>query len=287
MAITSEQLIARRSKIGSSDAAAIMGLDPYRSSWDVWAEKTGKLKATADFPSEAAEIGTALESGLLKLAERRIGRPVVSGGDTFMHGSGILAANVDGMVERFERGAEIVEAKDTGVAEGWGEAGTDQIPNRVLIQVTVQMACSDSHVAHVVRLLARFGHSLEMFRVAFNPRLAVMILEECQHFWDSHVKADVPPSGVLPSMTTLKEFVRVPAKVVSIPAAIVQDWRAEDAAAKTATKRADAAKAKVLAALGDAERGESEAGNVTYYEQARESYTVAASTFRVARFTTK
>lgn len=31
----------RRTYIGSTDAPAIVGVHPYRTPWDVWADKTG------------------------------------------------------------------------------------------------------------------------------------------------------------------------------------------------------------------------------------------------------
>ena len=40
-----EWLALRKRGIGGSDASAIMGVNPYRSAWSVWADKTGQLPA--------------------------------------------------------------------------------------------------------------------------------------------------------------------------------------------------------------------------------------------------
>ena len=48
----------RRGGLGASDAAAVLGLDPWRGPIEVWLDKTGQLPATS---SEAMELGHALE----------------------------------------------------------------------------------------------------------------------------------------------------------------------------------------------------------------------------------
>ncbi|HRR40229.1 MAG TPA: YqaJ viral recombinase family protein [Syntrophales bacterium] len=73
MPITETQREARRKHLGSSDVAAILGVDPFKNAYDVWLEKTGKVDSS-DISSEAAEIGNALETGILNLAERRLGK---------------------------------------------------------------------------------------------------------------------------------------------------------------------------------------------------------------------
>ena len=52
-------LEARRSAIGGSDAAAIIGLNPYSSPYSVWADKTGRLPDKPD--NEAMRLGRDLE----------------------------------------------------------------------------------------------------------------------------------------------------------------------------------------------------------------------------------
>ncbi len=41
MPITNRQRKLRQDHIGSSDMAAILGVDPWRTAYDVWLEKTG------------------------------------------------------------------------------------------------------------------------------------------------------------------------------------------------------------------------------------------------------
>ena len=49
----------RHQYIGGSDAASVVGLNPYKSAFSLWAEKTGKI---APFEGNlATDVGTFLE----------------------------------------------------------------------------------------------------------------------------------------------------------------------------------------------------------------------------------
>ena len=52
-------LEARRGSLGGSDAAAVLGLNPYASPYSVWAEKTGRVPDKPD--NEAMRLGRDLE----------------------------------------------------------------------------------------------------------------------------------------------------------------------------------------------------------------------------------
>ena len=55
---------ARKGSIGGSDAAAIVGLNPYKSAYALWAEKSGKI--------EPEDIPALLEKG-----DRRLTGPTM------------------------------------------------------------------------------------------------------------------------------------------------------------------------------------------------------------------
>ena len=59
--ITEEQRIARKNGLGGSDIAAICGMNPYKSPYDVWLEKT-RESIMDEPPNMNMQIGNALES---------------------------------------------------------------------------------------------------------------------------------------------------------------------------------------------------------------------------------
>lgn len=54
-------LEARRKSIGGSDAASILGLNPYNSAYSLWCDKTGKIKPEDISDKEAVRLGNDLE----------------------------------------------------------------------------------------------------------------------------------------------------------------------------------------------------------------------------------
>lgn len=243
MTITAKQQADRRKGIGASDVPAIFGADPFKSLFDLWAQKTGRLDA--DEAGEAARIGNALERGILDLAAERIGAKLVAPKSTFTRGA--LRANVDAFVGSAKRGSPIVEAKLTSWPEGWGRDGTGEVPDRVLYQVQAQMLACESREAFVARR-AEFA----LYRVERDDDLIAEIEHRIEHFWRAHVLADVPPDGG-PSAGVAPLLRREAGKRVAIDAALIEDERAKKTALAAAEAAHEEAKARLIGALGDAD----------------------------------
>jgi putative phage-type endonuclease len=77
-------LAERRRGIGSSDAAAILGVNPYKSAYAVWAEKTGLVGPDWEPPSEAALWGNLLEPLIAEQYALRTGRQLKDYGRHFV-----------------------------------------------------------------------------------------------------------------------------------------------------------------------------------------------------------
>lgn len=273
MALTDLQREQRRKHIGSSDAAAIMGLDPWRNAADIWAEKRGLVQAS-DTANEAAEIGLMIESSLLDWAAAQIGAKIRKN-QRRVYTGGVLAANHDALVIGEPVG---VEAKTTGILtpamkrDEWGDEGTDQVPNRVIIQCHHQMIVSDLSRVYVPALIG--GRGRLMFVIERNEALASGLAEKLMAFWREYVETGVsPPTDEfgLPSLATLKALRREPETVATLPDEIMEAWVAAKAEAKRASDAEDEARRALLTALGTAEAGESSAGRITYMPQDRRS----------------
>ena len=71
-------LKGRETTIGASDVPTILGVNPYKSAFTLWAEKTEKLAASE--AGLAARVGLALEGLLTNLYEEEVGRRPVDPG---------------------------------------------------------------------------------------------------------------------------------------------------------------------------------------------------------------
>lgn len=277
--ITPEQREARKQYIGSSDSAAILGIDPWQNRSDVWLSKTGRLPDWEG--NEATEVGSACEGAVLDIFEQRHSVKLVR--HSFL-AEGIFCANLDGAIG-IEPGFEaVVEAKTTGNRGAWGEAGTDEVPDHVLVQVHHQMAVVGCDVAWVPALMPGFK-SLEVvvYRVERNQDLIDQILEAGTQFW-KYVERDIQPVDFHPHIDSLKRMRRIPKSTVEVDEALIAEWLEIKESCIASESNKKEVEARLLAALGDAEAGSCRLGVVTYLEQGRKGYTVEPTKFRVARF---
>jgi putative phage-type endonuclease len=285
--LNAEQLEERRKAIGASDVAAIVGCSPWKSAWDVWADKTGRLEPWSG--NEATKIGNYLEDGVLNYAEAklgklerqlripRVGRPIVATLD---------ALTVDGIP---------VEAKTagmTGPLHGqWGDAMTDQIPEHYLCQVHAQLLCTEAEHAFLFALLS--GRGIVQYMVERSDALCDHLEDQLCQWWDRHIVQGIEPSREQATMDVVKRLRRVPNKVVALNEDC--EWlfltreRLKEEAKDIAERIEETDKLLLLKLQDEADGTYAEEGvlydgrSVTYYEQHRKGYTVEPCSFRVLR----
>lgn len=264
MPITAAQRERRQKHIGSSDMAAILGVDPWRSSYDVWLDKTGQLPAIEE--NSAMYAGTRFESGVLEFAEHEFGkltrnqyrsRPEIH-----------LGANIDAVVNDTNMP---VECKTAGLfyrlPDGWGDAGTDQVPDHHVIQAHVHMMCmngSEPPMCHLAAFLG--GRGFVSYAIPRNADICDVIETEAVKFWE-HVESHTPPQTI-PHLDVVKRTKRVPAKTIDLGGDVFAAWVDAKELAKDAKKASDDAQATLIAKLGDAEVGAIDGvGTVTFFSQ--------------------
>jgi len=149
--LTARQIEDRRGWVGASDAAAILGINPYSNAHDVYLEKTGRCTPPQN---KAMDAGSRFEGVIMDWAEDELGameRDVL-----FEAPCGCpIKARLDGMLLR---GREPVEGKTAGlfgpIPRGtWGDEGSDIVPAWYIVQVQVQMLCSDGYMGHIAAFL--------------------------------------------------------------------------------------------------------------------------------------
>ncbi len=285
MGITPAQVERRRSHLGSSDMATLFGLNPYQSEYDLWLSKTGQLE-TGGSDAPWLQAGTDFEPLVLNKAEAVLGR-ILRNQYRSAKDEGIpLATHIDGIA--VERGGRPVEAKTNGLfwptTEQWGEPGTDQVPDRVMIQCQVHLKCAESDLCYVPGLF--WGLRFALYEVPRDDQMVAMICDRATEWWQKHVVGQTPPDSQV-SLEKIKLVRRETGKAILLPAdatPLVAAWREAVAAETAARKAKEAALAEVLKALGDAEEATCPLGTITYKSVHRDAYTVEASDYRTARF---
>lgn len=162
-AIDRDKWLASR-RLGSSDIAAVCGIDPWRTPFHVFLAATRRHQTPE---SPAMSMGKRLESIVADLWEERTGLRLARVGLAVHKDNPWMTASVDRVTANLPTNPVIVECKTSRTAEGWGEPGTDEVPANYLTQVQWQMACSgpEYQTSHVAVL---FG--LSDFAIYIVPR---------------------------------------------------------------------------------------------------------------------
>ena len=183
-------LEVRKQGIGSSDAAAAVGLNPYKSSLALWMEKTGRT-INADISSDMespAYWGTLLEPFVAEAYATKTGRRVRRVNSVLQHPTyAFMLANLDREIVGSPE-AQILECKTAG--EFGSRLWRDGVPEYVQLQVQHQLAVTGKEAADVAVLLC--GQKLEIFRVVRDEDVIARLVVLEARFWD-HVERDTPP----------------------------------------------------------------------------------------------
>lgn len=273
----------RKKAIGASDVAAILGVSPWASAWDVWADKTGRLEAWAG--NEQTRLGQFFERSVLDYAESKLGGLVR--GERVLHSTLPVASTLDARVLSNNRP---VEAKTTGLAGplygDWGDVGTDEVPEYYLVQVHTQLLClPEADAGYLFALLP--GRGVVQFDIERSDKICDRLGDMLNDWWTRHIINDVEPSRDKASLEIVKRMKRTAAKSIDLGdefSQLVQDREALKAKIKSFSEAIETIDAKLLSSLGDAEQATFPDGSgVTYFKQKRGAYAVEECEYRVLR----
>ncbi len=238
----------RMSGIGGSDAPAVLGLSKWKTPLAVYMEKRGEAQPSAE--SEPMRWGTRLEPIVRQEYADRTGEVVRLPDGLLRHPAyPWMLATIDGVTDS----QRLVEIKTARTADGWGEAGTDEVPQPYLIQVQHYLAVTALPVADVAVLIG--GQDFRLYEVPADRELQELIIEQEAEFWQA-VQSGTPPNPVRYAdvvarfgRTSREAAVRATDEVL-VALATLRRLKIEQSELDAAEEQA---KAIVLAALGEAD----------------------------------
>jgi len=287
MTLTSQQLALRRQSIGASDVPAILGLCPWPNA-NARSVQASKLYDLDETTNPAMEFGNLMERPLCERVRQRLGidgdvTPTLIQHPDDPH----LTANLDDLLDP----TQATEAKYSGVDDEWGEPGTPEVPERVVAQTAYQLALMPTlERIHIPAVVMRHRRpTVNDYLVLRDDELGAMMVRAARLFWARFVDArdeitaasyaaywtDVfgsaegmpdPGAAAAPSLDTYRRIRRVEGESADIDAALVERWQArrdERLAMEKGLKREEEeAQAAVLAAMGEAQIGCCQLGEV-------------------------
>lgn len=235
--MTNEQravwLEGRRTGIGGSDVAAVLGLNPWKTPLDVWNDKLGLSEDKG--MSEPAYWGTVLEDTVAREFQQRTGMKVQKVTHQFVDPEcDWMIANIDRAiinreiakkvrplldVEEIERYANITgverpintdiafEAKTANAftADLWGPSQELEIRQNNLrtehviplyYETQIQWYCGILKLRGMYLAVLIGGSDFRMYWIDARPDVFQVIKEKCSAFWNNYVLTKTPPEPI-------------------------------------------------------------------------------------------
>lgn len=292
-------LAERRKRLGATDVSAILGVNPYKTAYEVWLEKRGMLE---DWEGNAAtELGNDLEPVLLDKAERiwgKLKRQVV-----VYDALSPVASTLDGwLIEQ----CKVVECKTGGMTSEfadlshWDNEEETKLPIPVWywVQMQCQLMGTETSSGYILAIIG--GRGYRQYEIDRHDAVIDGIRRDCNAWWTKHITGVVDPEtgkviqepvepakDTLPDIEVLKRIKREPNKSIVLPSNVLDianEWEIAKDVANRANDYADKLKARLIAELGDAEAGILPDGRMlTYLESSRKGYEVKPTTYRTLR----
>nr|WP_309101655.1 YqaJ viral recombinase family protein [Fredinandcohnia onubensis] len=182
-----EWLVERTKGIGGSDVGTILGLNKYRTAFELWLEKTGQVEPI-QVDNEAIYWGNEMENVVAKEFEKRTGKKVRRANFMFSHPNyPYLRANVD----RFVVGESSVLECKTASAYLAKEWESDEIPDSYLVQVQHYLGVTGREKGYIAVLIG--GNRFVWKEIERDEELIKMIFNATKHFWEYNVEQGIPP----------------------------------------------------------------------------------------------
>lgn len=267
-------LETRNAGIGGSDASVIMGLNPYKSPYQLWLEKTGQAEAPDLSGNQYIYWGHKNEGNIADWFMEDTGKKVRKLGTLRSRAHPFMLANVDRAVMGEEAGLEI---KTAGVNQAKKWKG-DEIPDSYYCQCLHYLMVTGADRWYIAVLIG--GNEAIRKTVERNDEDIKALIEAERDFWDHVVTRTPPPvDGSASCAAALSERFKgggesiiLPSRTDTMIESLQNDKSIMDALKKQIAQKENAIKEL----MGDAEEGATDHYRVLWKTQSgRESAPLA------------
>ena len=236
----------RRKGIGGSDIAAIMGLSPFKTAYQVYREKRKEVEDWGG--NDLTDWGKRMEPAIRQWYSDHTGRDVRLPDKIMYHPKyPFMLASLDG----FTDDGRVVEIKTARSGKQWGEPETNQIPDYYAVQVHHYMTITRFKVADIPVSIA--GGSPSLYIVDADKEISEMIIEACAKFWERVVNGNPPDPVTYSDAVARFGDLKAEGSVVADNKVLhaVEGIKSVRAQIKELEEHEEAWKARIIIALGD------------------------------------
>ncbi|MCH5188285.1 MAG: YqaJ viral recombinase family protein [Oscillospiraceae bacterium] len=259
----------RRESIGGSDAAVIMGLNPWKSRLELYCDKKGLLEDARE--NEAIRLGSDLEDYVARRFSEAAGKTVKRSGYMWQHPDHrFMTANIDREIVGENA---LLECKTTSIMNRHHFAGGD-IPLQYYVQCMHYLAVTGCDRAYLAVLVLNRG--FYWYVIERDENEIESLIQAETDFWKKHIEADIPPVAD-GSDGSLNALGRLYPEKSSVTADIrdycgdVERYIDIGRLIKKLEAEKTGIKGRLASALGESEKGECAAGIVSFLPVARTS----------------
>ncbi|TDR82172.1 YqaJ viral recombinase family protein [Paludibacterium purpuratum] len=303
-AITRDEWLAlRNTGIGGSDAGTVLGVNPYKTEFQLYLEKRGEIEPDDISEKESVLFGNLLEDVVAQEYARRSGNKVERCNTMLRHPEhGFILGNLDRLVWQGDKRPQfkgqirtnhLLECK-TALGrfvdkELWGPDGTDEVPMSYLAQCQHYLAVTDAEICDLAVLLS--GPEFRIYHIQRDNELIEEMIAREAEFWARVTSGNAPAPDYDHATTAgvlAKLYPGTNGQEIELPDAALH-WQRVMADAKEQVKFyegvADGAKNHLLHLMGEAAVGHLPDGaQFTRKAVQRGAYAVDAVTYIDFRF---
>jgi putative phage-type endonuclease len=205
---------ARASGIGASEIAAVLGLSPWESRFSLWHRKAGTMPPVEE--TVVMRLGTVLEAPLAELFAAQHPELRIKRTGTWrsrlrswqLCNPDRLASDRGGPTGRSFFGSVPVEIKWAPYSDGWGPAGSDEIPVHYRCQVLWQLDVLGAPFGYLAALV---GADYREYYVEYDPEDCALLRDAGAAFVASLPQGDFPgePPNIDESGHTFRALKRI------------------------------------------------------------------------------
>lgn len=201
-------LAGRGNSIGASEAAAVVGLSPFETAYELWQRKTGRTRDKDLSGSSAVEYGNRLEPAMRTMFQAEHPELTLE-----YHQFDVLyreerpwmSATLDGELTDAEGRKYVLEIKTAQVGKKTQyDKWRDAIPTNYLCQCCHQLLVTGWEGVYLYAKLVKLNGDSELktYLITAEEHKGDMewLMKEEAMFWESNVKAGVPPKTILPGL---------------------------------------------------------------------------------------
>ena len=189
--LTQQQKQNRYRCIGASDAAAVLGVNPYKTPLEAYMEIMGLTVREEEKIGSPTYMGNLYEPAVAKFYEDFTGMRLRYSHNTLRHRQyPYIICHLD---RKIANQRKILECKTTqwGNSEEWGDSGTSHAPRLYIIQVQHQMGITNYDEADIAVIIK--GYDFRYYTIKRDDIIIKTIIEREREFYETHILPEIPP----------------------------------------------------------------------------------------------